>query len=101
MRAALLFTGNEPILIVTSHGSLTDPQLLHRLSEKGIDKFIGFEVPVALAEERYGEHFHIVMHDRQESDGLRVLDEGEGCFRRFRLSELGPPIMHDHSSVSA
>lgn len=57
MKAALLVTGSGPIVIATSHGSLTDPGLIAKLSAKGIEKFIAHELPWKLAKERYGGHF--------------------------------------------
>ncbi len=49
MKAALLFTGSGPLVILTSHASLITPQLLEKLSAKGIDKFITYEVPIETA----------------------------------------------------
>ena len=96
MKAALLFTGSGPLVILTSHASFTDPALLEKLAAKGIDKFIAYEVPVAAAEERYGNHFRVVMRDLREADDLRVLDfNGERAFRLFHIAELGAPIMHE------
>ncbi len=96
MKAALIFTGSGPLVILTSHESLTDPELLDKLKAKGIGKFIAYEVPVETAKEKYANHFNVVMSDLRESDDLRVLDfNGERAFQLFRLSELGPPIMHE------
>lgn len=96
MKTALIFTGSGPVVIVTSHASLTDPALLEKLSAKGIDKFIAFEIPVETARQRYGGHFQVVLRDLRETDDLRVLDfNGERAFRLFALRELGPPILHE------
>ena len=96
MKAALLFSGSGPLVILTSHASLTDPVFLGKLRAKGIDKFIAYEVPLATAEQRYGGHFQAVMSDLRETDDLRVLDfNGERAFRLFHLGELGEPIMHE------
>jgi hypothetical protein len=96
MKAVMLFTGSGPILVLTSHGSITDPGLLDKLRAKGIDKFIAHEIPIEIAKERYGGHFQVVTSDLRESDDLRVLDfNGARVFRLFRLSELGTPIIHD------
>ena len=96
MKAALMFTGSGPLVIVTSHGSLTDAALLDKLRAKGIDKFIAYEIPLAIAEQRYGGHFQVVMRDLTESDDLRVLDfNGERAFRLFHWQELGTPLMHE------
>lgn len=96
MKAALLFAGSGPLVIVTSYASLTDPALLDKLRAKGIKKFIAYEIPLAVAEERYGGHFQVVMRDLHESDDLRVLDfNGERAFNLFHLGELGVPIMFE------
>lgn len=96
MKAAMLFTGSGPILILTSHSSVIEPGLLEKLRAKGIDKFIAYEIPVEVARERYGGHFQVVTSDLRESDDLRVLDfNGERVFRLFQLRDLGTPIIHD------
>ncbi len=101
MKVALLFAGSGPVVIMTSYTSLTTPALLEKLQAKGIAKFIGYEIPLALADERYGGHFQVVMRDLHETDDLRVLDfNGERAFRLFHLRELGVPIMvEDGASV--
>jgi hypothetical protein len=94
MKTALLFTGSGPLVIATSHRSLTDASLLDKLRAKGIEKFIAYELPVDLAKERYGGHFDVAMRDLHETDDLRVLDfNGERAFRLFHLEELGAPAM--------
>ncbi len=96
MKTYLLFAGSGPLVILTSHESLNDPVLLQKLKAKGINKFIGYELPVELAQQRYGNHFHVVLEDLDETDDLRVLDiDGQRAFRLFRLSELGKPIFHE------
>jgi hypothetical protein len=101
MKTALLFAGSGPLVIITSHESLTDPALLEKLRAKGIGKFIAYEIPIAVAQERYGGHFQVVMRDLHESDDLRVLDfNGERAFRLFHLNELGPPIMFEGDGTS-
>jgi hypothetical protein len=94
MKAALLVTGSGPLVIATSYGSLTDPGLIEKLRAKGIEKFIAYELPWNLVQERYGGHFVIAMRDLHETDDLRVLDfNGERAFRLFHLKELGAPVM--------
>ena len=96
MKAALLFTGSGPIVILTSHAKVTDPQLIAKLQAKGIDKFIAYEIPMELAKQRYGGHFDMVMRDLSQTDDLRVLDfNGERAFRLFKIAELGTPIVHE------
>ena len=94
MKTALLFTGSGPIVIATSYASFTDKRLVEKLRDKGIAKFIGYELPLDLAKQRYAGHFDIVMHDLRETDDLRVLDfNGERAFRLFHFKEFGTPVM--------
>ena len=96
MKSFLLMTANGPLVILTSHQSMEDPSLLDKLTIKGIDKFIAFQVPYALAVERYGGHFTVVANDLRESDDLRVLDyNGDRIFRLFSFSELGEAHIHE------
>jgi hypothetical protein len=96
MKAFMLFTGSGPLVVLTSHDAIADPTLLRKFVAKGIDKFIAHEIPLALAKERYGGHFEVVMRDLHETDDLRILDyNGERAFRLFRLAEMGPPILHE------
>ncbi|MCW8964106.1 MAG: cytosolic protein [Gammaproteobacteria bacterium] len=93
MKAAMIFTGSGPIVVLTSHDSLTDVSLIEKFNAKGITKFIAYEIPVELAEERYGGHYKVVVNDLHESDDLRVLDfNGNRAFGLFKISELGNPI---------
>jgi len=99
MKAALLFTGSAPLVILTSHESLTAPNLLEKLAGKGIDKFIAYEIPLELVKHRYGGHFDVVTRDLRESDDLRVLDyNGQRAFHLFALHELGEPLMYEKQS---
>jgi hypothetical protein len=98
MKTFMLFTGSGPLVILTSYEAITDPALLDKFRAKGIEKFIAHEVPLALAKERYGGHFEVVLRDLHETDDLRILDyNGERAFRLFHLAELGPPILHEPS----
>ena len=94
MKAALLFTGNSPLVILTSYDSLTSPQLVQKLSDKGIGKFVACEIPLDVARERYGGHFDVVRGDLRENDDLRVLDyNGQRAFKLFSFKELGQPLL--------
>jgi hypothetical protein len=101
MKTFMLMTGSGPLMILTSHASIEEPQLLEKLSSKGIEKFLAYEVPYDLAKERYGGHFNVVANDLHESDDLRVLDyNGERAFKLFTFAELGSPIVHEASGAS-
>jgi hypothetical protein len=96
MKAYMLFTGSGPLVVLTSHASITERALLEKFRAKGIEKFIAYEIPTEIARQRYGGHFNVVLNDLHESDDLRILDyNGERAFRLFRLAELGPPILHE------
>lgn len=98
MKSLLLLTASGPVLVLTSHESLNDPKLLEALRAIGAGKFVAFEVPLALAKQRYGGHFQVVEHGVHESDDLRVLDfNGQRIFQLFRFDELGVPILHEHA----
>jgi hypothetical protein len=92
----MLITGSGPLVILTSHDSVTNPALLEKLRAKGIERFFAHEIPLDLAKERYGGHFKTVLNDLHETDDLRVLDyNGERAFGLFRLDELGPMVTYD------
>jgi hypothetical protein len=102
MKAYMLITGSGPIVILTSHDSVLDAALVRKLAGKGIEKFIGYEIPIGLARERYGAHFALVQGDLRETDDLRVLDyDGSRAFKLFRFDELSTPLLHEPSSLRA
>jgi hypothetical protein len=100
MKAGLIYTSTGPIVIVTSFESLEDPILVKRLSDKGITKYIAYELPYDEVAKRYGGHFSTVMGDRKQNDELRVIDfEGHSAFNNFSLCNLGQPICHEAEKV--
>ncbi|MGY4573872.1 cytosolic protein [Bradyrhizobium pachyrhizi] len=97
MRSLLLLTASGPLLVLTSH-ELLDDKLLGELKAKGIGKFVAFDVPLGLAKERYGGHFHAVESDLHETDDLRILDfNGQRIFQLFRFNELGAAILQEQA----
>ena len=46
MKAAVVFTGSGPILILTTSDSLTTEKFVEKLEQKGIEKFLMYEVPI-------------------------------------------------------
>jgi hypothetical protein len=96
MNAYMVMTGSGPIVVLTSHASILDADLVEKLADKGINKFMAYELPIGLVEQRYGAHFSIVKGDLRETDDLRVLDEdGDHAFKLFRFDELGPPRVYE------
>jgi hypothetical protein len=96
MKAGIIISGSGPILILTSYDNLSDPDLLTKLANKGLEKFIAFEVPVELCEERYGVHYTVIMGDLSQTDDLRVLDyNGYSILKKFSFTEMGSPQYHE------
>ena len=96
MKAGVIFTGSGPILILTSYDSLTGDDLAMKLSQKGIKKYIAYEVDTDLCKKRYGQHFDVIMKDVQQEDDLRVLDyNGHNVFYLFRFAEMGTPVFKE------
>ena len=100
MKAVMLFTGSGPVVVLTSHNSVTAPAMLGKLKAKGIERFFAYELPLDIAKARYGGHFQMVLNDLRETNDFRVLDcNGEHVFELFRLDELGTPVIYDSSSA--
>ncbi|MGD9054980.1 MAG: hypothetical protein PVJ41_14040 [Desulfobacterales bacterium] len=96
MKAVILFTGTGPILILTSYSALDDPKLIEKLKQKGIKKYIAYEVSEELVKARYGQQFNVILGDLKQTDDLRVLDyDGHHVFYNFSLDEIGQPVYHD------
>ena len=96
MKAGIFFSGTGPILLLTTYESLNDDKLVEKLTQKGIKKFIAYEVPVETVKEKYGNHYNVIMGDLNQSDDLRVLDyDGHHVFYNFNLKDLGEPLYHE------
>ncbi len=92
-RAYLIFTGTGPILALSTYESLTDERLIDKLSYKGIDKFIAYEVDLGAVRKRYSNSFANVTADLAGEEDIRVLDfNGHQIMSNFSLDELGEPI---------
>jgi hypothetical protein len=102
MMAALVFTGEGPVVVLTRYESLDNPGLIEQLHRKGIDKFIAFEIPIGLARRRYGRHFETVVTDVHETDEIRLLDwMGSRAFKLFSFKELGRPFFYEPAEAEA
>jgi len=94
--AAIIFGGSGPMVILTSHEGPEDPELLSRLSGKGINKFIGYPLPIDLVRSKYGNHFEVVRERLGETDDLRILDfDGQRALKLLPFSSIGTPVMHE------
>jgi hypothetical protein len=93
MRAYIVFSGTGPILLLTTYPALTDDRLVHKLSQKGITKFIAYEVSVDRVRAVYGVPFEVIAADLESTEDCRVLDfNGHHIFARFSFSDFGEPI---------
>ncbi|MFQ5714023.1 MAG: hypothetical protein ACE5GU_08325 [Candidatus Scalinduaceae bacterium] len=100
MKTALIFTGSGSILIITSYPSLDDERFLEKLKQKGIEKFIAFEVKLESAKKKYGSRFDVIRDDLNETEDMRVLDyNGQLAFERFSFEELGEMIKHEGHNI--
>ena len=61
MKAAMVFTGSGPILILTSFDSLEHPTLAEKLGARGITKYIAYEVSPDKVKRLYGTRFSIIL----------------------------------------
>lgn len=99
MKAGIFFTGTGPILILTTYDSFEDSNLVEKLENKGIKKFIASELPLEKVKAKYGNHYAVVMGDLKQTDDLRVLDyNGYNVFYNFSFSEMGKPIYYESAS---
>ena len=96
MKAGVIFSGTGPILVLTTYASFLDIQFVGKLSAKGIDKSMAFELPVDAVKAKYGTHFEVIVNDVQQTDDLRVLDfNGYTVFHNFPFAQMGEPIYHE------
>jgi hypothetical protein len=96
MKAGIIFTGSGPLVILTSYDSFTDPGLVEKLQAKGVKKYLGFELPLDLCQQRYGQHYPVVLQDLRQADDMRVLDfDGHHIFLTFSFSEFGQEFRYE------
>ena len=102
MKAAVIFTGSGPILILTSHDNFDDPDLVSRMAAKGIDKFIANEISFSIVRQWYGTTLDRVLTETMQDDELRILDvDGQHIFCHLRLSDLGPGVQCERAIVGS
>lgn len=96
MKCFLLFTGTGPVLFLSSFNTITAPRALEKFRDKGITKFIAYEVDPGVTRQRYGLRFDRNAADLKEVEDIRVLDyDGSHAFRQFKFSELGEEFRHE------
>lgn len=96
MKAAIVFTGTGPILILFSYASIDDSQFVNKLKAKGIKKFIAFEVSTDQCKDLYGYSYQDIVEDLQDKNDMRVLDfDGHHIFNNFSLKKMGSPFIFE------
>ncbi len=101
MKAYVIFSANEPVLVLTRHTIRSKPVLeeLHRI---GCMKFFAREVPVNHLRWQYGQQFDVIEEAVRKGCDLRVLDySGRRIFRHLPFSEFGPAYRHESPPVVA
>jgi hypothetical protein len=79
--------------MLTTYPALTDGRLVHKLAQKGIEKFIAYEVSIDHVRTAYGVPFEVIASDLEGVEDARVLDfNGHHIFSRFPFSEFGEPV---------
>jgi len=102
MKAAVIFTGSGPILILTSLDRLDDPGLISRMADKGINKFIANEIPLDIVRSWYGSTFNRAMTENSQEDELRIVDvDGQHIFCHLQLGDLGPAVQCEQAMAAA
>jgi len=97
MKAYVVFSSQEPALIVTRHPIRNDV-ILNQLGRIGIRKFIAREVPVPQVRSSYGRQFDVIEEALEKGSDLRVLDfSGRRIFRNLRFSDFGPAYRREHT----
>lgn len=98
MKAGIIITGSGSILALTSADNFESPDFVKALGEKGIYKYIAFEVSEEVVRKRYGQHYRVAMSDRKQLDLLRIVDvDGQRIFKNFDLAGLSGPVLHDEA----
>ena len=95
MKAGILFTESGPILVLTTYHFFAHPKLVEKFAEKGITKFIAYEVPIEKVKEKYGKQ----IGPEPDSNGnhtLRIIDSNQQqIFNNFSIQDLGEPVLYE------
>lgn len=91
MKAGIFYTESGSILALTTHSFFAHHKLVEKLAEKGITKFIAYEVPIEKVKEKYGKQN--CMKGKSNSDGdLRIIDDNERqIFKNFSIKDFSEP----------
>lgn len=101
MKAYVIFSSREPVLIATRH-TIRNEAVLSQLGRIGIRKFISREVPVGHLHSQYGSQFEVIEKALENGSCFRVLDfSGRRIFQNLPFSDFGPAYRHDHPLKNA
>ncbi|HPQ70775.1 MAG TPA: hypothetical protein PKW95_16745 [bacterium] len=89
MKHHLIFTGSGPIVVLHSYGDISDETLLAKLTAKGIEKFIAFELDGDELRHTYGHRYEVVVEDLDETNDFRILDyDGHRVMNHFDFAQI-------------
>jgi hypothetical protein len=101
MKAGIFFTGTGPILILTTYESLNNPNLAEKLTQKGIKKYIAYEISEDLVKKRYGKHFNVII-DKKPLQEILEKDAANGLVLYRRLAKsLGNRLIQSYAIISS
>jgi len=100
MRAYVVFSSTEPVLVV-SRQSIRSRPVLDELRRIGCLKFIAREVPIEQVQCLYGRLYDIIEEAIDRGCPLRVLDyNGRRIFRWIPFSDFGPAFRKEMSPAA-
>ena len=95
MTAFLVFSENEPMIVLTPRKEFVGGRLPDLLERIGFDRFIAHEIELDQLRKTYGVRFEVIEADVKSGKALRVLDtNGHHVFSRVKLDDLGPALTH-------
>jgi len=101
MKAYVIFSSSEPMLVVTRQ-TIRNEAVLNQLGRVGIGKFIAREVPVTHLRDQYGRQFDVIEEAIQKGSDLRVFDfSGHRIFQNLPFSEFGSAYRRESNPVFA
>lgn len=99
MRAYVIFSSTEPVLVVTRL-TIRSKAVLDELRRIGCLKFIAREVPIEHVRCQYGHQYDVIEEALERGSPLRVLDyNGRRIFRYLPFSDFGPAYRRELTSV--
>ncbi len=92
-RAYLVFSGSGPMLLLSTFPKLTDERPVQKLLDRGIEKFMAYQVDLDAVEARYAKTYSQILEEIQDREDVWVVDfNGHRIMANFSLDALGDPI---------